>query len=128
MFRDGVTETMWGIPELFSNAPLHGTEYFDHTSDECIAWAFVVLRDGYADVEELFVRPAYRGKGYGTRLATGLLNRSRLDDVPLRLWISHPDVATQNQPALTRIIETLELSIRPTAVRWAAAQATAALI
>jgi GNAT superfamily N-acetyltransferase len=127
-YRDHVMEFRWGIQDLFSDSALHGMEFFDCRTDECIAWSFVVLRDGYADIEELFVRPAYRQRGYGKRLATELLARSREDNVPLRLWVPHPDAADQNEPALTRVLDTLGLALRSTDVRWAAAQATSARV
>jgi len=47
----GIIELTWGMPDRFASTPLHGLEIFDAAADECIGWAFVVERSGFADIE-----------------------------------------------------------------------------
>lgn len=49
-------------------APLHVCEFLDVDNNDRIAWAIAVQRSGFLDLEELFVRPTYRGKGYAREL------------------------------------------------------------
>jgi GNAT superfamily N-acetyltransferase len=122
--RQGIIEFEWGIPELFRPALLHGVEFFDATNNECVAWAFLVMRDRYVDIEELFVRPQYRRRGYGTQIAKTLRRRSEKYQLRLRCWIAHPDAVRHANSAATRILDRLSLTARPANVKWAAAVAT----
>jgi GNAT superfamily N-acetyltransferase len=84
---DGIRNRAWGLPDCFAKTPLVGVEVYDAPNDECIGWAFLVARQGFADIEEFFVRPTYRGKGYGTDL----------EHVPMRS--THPPTSS---PGLSR--------------------------
>jgi GNAT superfamily N-acetyltransferase len=44
-------------------------------------------QQGYADIEEFFVRPAYRGKRYGSKLVDAIIKRPEFSQLPLRLWV-----------------------------------------
>jgi GNAT superfamily N-acetyltransferase len=116
-----MTELRWGITDYFASTPLHGLEIFDSAEDECVGWAFVVERQGFADIEEFFVRPSYRGRGYGRRLAELILSNSDYFlGRPLRLWISHADQPALRATPLIRTLQRLRLSARPTSRRrWA---------
>jgi GNAT superfamily N-acetyltransferase len=105
-----VVQVNWGITDVLGSV-LHCAEMLDATSDEYIAWAFIVQRKGFADVEELFVRPAYRGQGYGSRLAVMINEIAQLNGLPLRLWVSHADAGNSNEPAFQRVLERLGISL-----------------
>jgi GNAT superfamily N-acetyltransferase len=120
----GILEITWGHPDSFAPTPLHGFEYFDASNDECVGWAFVVERQEFADIEELFVRPTYRRKGYGRRLAKLILASPHISGRSLRLWVSHADQQDVSTPAFTKTLQNLGLSVRPTSRRWAAYVAT----
>lgn len=55
----------WGIDDLLGGI-LHGIEIFDSNADELIGWAFAVERESFLDVEELFVRPAWRRRRHAS--------------------------------------------------------------
>jgi GNAT superfamily N-acetyltransferase len=116
---DGIRNRAWGLPDCFAKTPLVGVEVYDAPNDECIGWAFLVARQGFADIEEFFVRPTYRGKGYGTDLVELIRRRPQLSDMPLRLWVSHADRAGVATEPFRRIVKQLGLSINPASRRWA---------
>lgn len=111
---------VWGIRDTLRGGVLHGCELYDLANDERIGWAFAVPRDGFLDIEELFVRPPYRRRGYASRLSQILLKRSALLDVPLRLWVSYADCGQKNRDALEGVLRSLGLHLRNSSCRWAA--------
>jgi GNAT superfamily N-acetyltransferase len=116
----GIMELNWGCPDLLASSPLHGFEIYDAAEDECVGWAFVVERQWFADIEEYFVRPDYRGKGYGRHLAEMILASSHLSGRQLRLWVSHADQSALNSIPSVRTLQRLCLTPRPTGRRrWA---------
>ena len=117
-----VSFLQWGIVDILGTI-LHCAEVFDGVSDECIGWAFIVEREGFAEVEELFVRPMYRGKGYASLLSSMINDISQSRNLPVRLWIPHADVSQLNKPSFNRVIEQLGLSLKPSGRRWAAMKA-----
>ncbi len=93
---------------------------YDLANEERIGWAFAVPRDGFLDIEELFVRTAYRRRGYASRLSQMLLKRSALLNLPLRLWVSYADCGQENRAALEGVLRQLGLHLRNSSHRWAA--------
>lgn len=116
----GVYELIWGIRDILRDEVIHACEVYDLANDERIGWAFAVPRDGFLDVEELFVRPLYRRHGYAKRLANLLLERSESLKLPLRLWVSYADCGAENRPALDGVLKNLGLSLKNSPYRWAA--------
>jgi GNAT superfamily N-acetyltransferase len=116
----GIVQLTWGVPDYLAPTPLHGFEFFDAGRDECVGWAFIVERQGFADVEELFVRPAYRGKGYGHRLAELVMTSPHVSSRSLRLWVPHADRNCLNTPAFTKVLRKLGLRANRASRRWAA--------
>lgn len=119
-----VMEIEWGAQD-FLGGVLHGVELYDSAQDECIGWAFTVCRDGFLDIEELFVRPAFRGTNNGnilTRMLGVLATRLRL---PLRLWVAHADLSQDNLVTVGKIVRRLSLTLVPSDVRWAGLKAIA---
>lgn len=112
----------WGIHSVIGNG-LHAIEIYDYSNDERMGWCFVVSRDEWLEVEELFVRPAYRRQGYGRRLSDMLLELSSQSNLPLRLWISHADVDPNNHILLNWLSSYLGLHLRDSEVRWASYRA-----
>ena len=62
-----IADMQWGGHD-FAGRVFHVHELYDWASDERLAWAFAMPGEDFLDVEELFVRPQYRCRGYGTRL------------------------------------------------------------
>lgn len=108
----------WATPSLLGGV-LHAIELYAPAQDERVGWAFMVSRDGFLDIEELFVRPQYRGTGKGTMLATLVAERASKEGLNLRLWLPHVDANSANLPAVKKIVSELRLHMRPSGCRWA---------
>jgi len=125
---EGVQTICYGGLDFLGNS-FHGgdishiREIYDGSNDERIGWAFAVHREGFLDVEELFVRPQYRGHGHGSQLLEMLLALAADLKRPLRLWVPFADWTPENIPLVERVVEKLGLSLFHANVRWAAAMA-----
>lgn len=115
-----VREIVWGVRDILQGGTFHACELYDLANDERIGWAFTVTRDGYLDIEELFVRPPYRRRGYASRLCQMLLKQSALLNLPLRLWVTYADCGQENRAALEGVLRNLGLYLRNSSYRWAA--------
>ena len=104
------------------NYPVTLIEIADPTKDERIGWATAIPREGWIDVEELFVRPSYRNNGYGRTLSIELQKFSIKRKLPLRLWIPHSDIEGDRR-ILKKVVENLGLTLKPSGVRWASFKA-----
>jgi GNAT superfamily N-acetyltransferase len=117
--RVGTQVLEWGVQDAFGGQ-LHGVEIDDLSLDDNQAWAFAVSRDGFLDVEELFVRPEWRGRGYGPRLLSVLQARAAKLELPLRLWVPHVDGVDSNALAtFCRMVRKAGLRIFESEVLWA---------
>jgi GNAT superfamily N-acetyltransferase len=106
------------IIAIDQSLPSFFTDDYDGSNDECVGWAFLVKRQGYADIEELFVRPAYRGKRYGSQLAELIKSRPEFADRPLRLWVGHTDREAVNTGPFRKIVKRLGLSVNRASKKW----------
>jgi GNAT superfamily N-acetyltransferase len=114
-----IEELRWDVAVPLGRR-LYGLEIYDGSTDERIGWSFLVDREGHLDIEELYVRPAYRRMGFGSRLAGMLLDLAREHGHTLRAWIPFVDCQEANRPALARTILKLGLNVRRSGVPWAA--------
>ena len=107
----------WGIAE-------HGGGVFHcreavNSEDEGIAWAFAVERDGGIEVEELFVRPKFRRRGYGKKLIRAMRDLAAQKGGDLRVWISFADDTPSNIRIIEKLIRPVRLRLKRTNTRWA---------
>ncbi|WP_167767661.1 GNAT family N-acetyltransferase [Bradyrhizobium frederickii] len=117
---EGTFSRAWGFPDcLGEGLPFVGIELYDGPKDECVGWAFLVKRQGYADIEEFFIRPSFRGRGFGTALAELVKKRPQFEDCPLRLWIGHVDRNNVASATMQATAKRLGLSINPSRRNWA---------
>lgn len=122
----GVVRLLWSSSRGFHQRyaiPDHlvyGRELVDVSSDERLAWAFARKRDRYLDIDEFFVWPTHRRKGYGRLLAEMLHELSAQTGRPLRLWVSHADAEARNSSCLEAALRLLNLHLHDSPVRWAA--------
>jgi len=124
----GIADVMWRQPDFLGHSvhggdTLWGCEVHNGITDEHMGWAFAVHREGHLDVEELFVRPQFRGQGIANRLVKMLLETAAKVRLPLRMWIPFADWTESNVPAIEKITSKLGLSLFETNERWAAAVA-----
>ncbi len=103
---------------------IHLIEVRNFDDDDILGWAILVEAVDGLELEEFFVRPAFRHMGYGRKLATtidGLRNHLQL---PLKAWIPHAD--WPGSSAQDAVLRRLGLNPAPTPERWAASCAVEA--
>lgn len=115
----GTIERVWGIPAILHNV-LHGIEIRDSQSNERKSWGFALQYDNHLNVEELFVCPKYRGKGYSRKLCSHFKELSSLLSLPLRFWVSHADNNRNNITIVRHMADIFGFTISDSFVRWAA--------
>jgi len=111
---DYIQHLSWGFRSVLAKA-VHVREIYDSTSDTRMAWAIAVERDGWLDLEDVFVRPEFRGRKYGSQLCEMIRVLARDAQLPVRFWFSHADNPGIVQEKLCR---SLGLRIGPSGVRW----------
>ena len=102
---------------------IYGFVLLDPSGRERLGWSFVIERDGALEVEDLYVRPEYRGHGLGSLLADRLSELFRAKRSPVRLWVPFADARDESPatyPKLVPLARRLGLAFRPCSVRWAA--------
>jgi GNAT superfamily N-acetyltransferase len=97
---------------------LHWLELVDK-EDERMAWVSAVEHAAGLEIEELFVRPHYRGAGHGRNLFRTMHKIAEARCLPFRVWISFADTAPQNLKVIEKLISPVGLSIQASGVRWA---------
>jgi hypothetical protein len=118
----GITLVNWGLQDEIAGV-LHCAEMQD--SSNPVAWAFAVERDGFIDVEELFVMPAHRRRGHATALLRTLKHEiAQQQGKSLRLWIPHSDNVENNLLVIDRLLRRQGLMLHQSPYRWAAFTAT----
>ncbi|HVA84202.1 MAG TPA: GNAT family N-acetyltransferase [Candidatus Binataceae bacterium] len=115
--KTGLTELAQGVSE-HGGGTLHCRELVG-ADDERIAWVFVVERSGEMEVEEFFVRPQFRKRGYGKSLVRSIGELASARRCSLKFWISHADVARSNLRTLEHLLLQVGLHIKRSGVRWA---------
>lgn len=113
----GIVEMCWGVPD-FAGRIFHARELYDADSDERIGWAFAVQEQAFLDVEELYVRPQYRRRGYGTRLLQLLRTLSAEARMPLRFFIPFADCRPANLSVAERLLSKQRYILTPSGLRW----------
>jgi GNAT superfamily N-acetyltransferase len=108
----------WSLPSVLHDI-IYGVEIRDLELDERKAWGFALEYDSYLNVEELFVKPEYRGRGYSNQLISSFEQLSRDLSLPLRFWISHPDNNAKNMVALRYMVGKYGYHLCYSGVRWA---------
>jgi GNAT superfamily N-acetyltransferase len=97
------------------------TEVEDRSRDEMMGWAIARHSRTGLELEEFFVRPAFRGHGHGRKLARAVVELRTSLGVSLSAWIPHVDAApTKAQDAIFRRMRLRRVT---TSERWAAARA-----
>ena len=117
--EQGFSERSWGFIRATSAFEYHCVEFRDPL-DSRIAWGLAIQREeGCLEVEDLFVRPTFRGRGYGKRLIRSFEKLAAELGCKIKIWISHADVDAANVAIIDRLIEPIGLNRRMSSNRWA---------
>ena len=108
-------ETKLGLPLIL--------DIRDGDNNVVVGWAHIVRRESSLDVEELFVRPDFRRKGYGTELVVQI-KRLAKTGVPLRFWVPWGDHCEHNAASILAWARKAGLRLELSKVRWSAYLAT----
>ena len=98
---------------------VHGREIIDASTGDRFAWAFAVRRGNYLDIEELFVWPTHRGKGYARVLVGMLLRLAKDTGCEIRAWVPFADCHEENRPSVIKTFALLGLGLQHTDKSWA---------
>jgi GNAT superfamily N-acetyltransferase len=120
------TENRWIVRDEWERQ-IYGFEVWDSASVDRRAWAFIIETDDALEIEDLYVRPEFRRKGYGRLLVAKVVELARAKGRPLRMWVPFADCRQENPSnyqALLSITHLLGLGFRDCFVNWAAYLAT----
>jgi GNAT superfamily N-acetyltransferase len=84
--------------------------------DEVEGWAFAFARGGYLDVEELFIRPAYRRRGKAALLVRDLRRLCEAEELPIRVWVPLADADRPFIAGARAMAERLGVVLQPSAL------------
>lgn len=95
LFGSGIQHVKWireSTPERFALA----YDIVNVDSNDRMAWLLMTIRRGELHIEDLYVKPEHRFKGFGTALMNEAFETAEkyLSSVPLRFWIDFADVDT----------------------------------
>jgi hypothetical protein len=95
---------------------------WDLSSDVRTGWCFAVVRDGWFEIEDFFIRPDSRQPGTFARLLREVTESAHFFGCRLRFWIPHADVSAKggNFATVNDVIRAFRLKIRKSEARWAA--------
>lgn len=108
-------EWKWSLNDLFA---VYGFEILNTSKDVRLAWAFCVTRDGFLDIEEFFVWPEDRAKGYGRRLSEMVTQLAGTLRLPLRMLVSFADTESANLEGAKAAAQMLRLNLTESSERW----------
>lgn len=115
--RSKLSEIEWAVAEPCGGI-LHCREIVDNR-DARIGWAFGLEHNGVLHVEELFVKPQFRGAGHGTRLLRSIAGLAERRNSEIRMWVSYPDATPENLKIIDKLTHPLGLGLIPSGLRWA---------
>lgn len=87
--------------------------------DERLAWVSALETRATFEVEELFVRPAYRGRGFGRKLIQTVIKMAKDRHSAVRFYISFADAAPHSLEQIEATARSNGLTMQASGVRWA---------
>ena len=118
MQQRGISINEWGLPTP-ARKSIHGVSVFDHDQMEEVAWAFAFEEINSLDVEEFFVSPLYRNRGFARELYESLTDLSRKVSKPIKFWLPHIDSLLLGQD-VHDLAWIFNLRVEESTVKWAA--------
>jgi len=116
--QHGISITEWGLPNP-ARPLLHGVSMFDHDQNEEAAWAFAFEENESLDVEEFFVSPRYRKRGFARDLLKSMSQLAIKVGKPFKYWLPIIDNVLLGQD-VHDLAWNFNLRIEESPVKWAA--------
>ncbi len=121
LFGNGIQHVLWK-PKGDHRRQFFVYDIVDVDHDDRLAWAIVVYQRGELHVEDLYVKPHARGRGYGKEMLQKLLHLARtVVGVPLRFWIPFSDVErAEDRDRLVAFFESQDVGLVASPLKGAA--------
>lgn len=120
LYGSGVQHVEWG-PISVGDRVFCAYDIVDVDADERLAWALVVYRRGELHVDDFFVKPDFRRRGFGSKMFDSLNRLSQTLHQPLRFWIPFPDVESPEKfDSLLKFFSSRGFHLEVSPRRWAA--------
>jgi GNAT superfamily N-acetyltransferase len=106
---------------------VYGFEIWNEKESERQGWSFVMETKDAVEIEDLYVRPEFRGMGLGKVLANKVRGMANAKKMPLRAWVPFADCKQENPsnyPAIIAIAKLLGIQFQFCREIWAAYYAT----
>ena len=107
----------WAIPDLHGGI-LHCIQVYDNRHNELLAWSFCVVRKNYLNVEELFVKPDYRRKGYGKMIITDINRLAAALKKTVRYLIPHSEDNQDSLILIDKLFSPFKIGLKAAKVNW----------
>jgi hypothetical protein len=91
--------------------------------DVRIGWCVMTYRGAkFLEIEDFFIRPDFQSGGFQEALTEEVLDFSRQQQLPLKLWIAHADTRyfASNFKPINEFLRATNLTARPSPFPWAA--------
>jgi hypothetical protein len=96
---------------MTSGEGVHCRELIDGETTDRLAWALCVRRSGFLEIDDFYVWPSERRKGYGRVLADMVSRLQASMGLPLRMLVSYADSTAQQRTGVEAIASRLRLSL-----------------
>jgi GNAT superfamily N-acetyltransferase len=114
-----ITKAVWVLQEEKTGLVTHGATFVTREDDR-FAWSFGYESNGHLWLEELFVKPSHRRRGFGKALMLWAARVCEKRNLELGALVSHVDAYdSASRGALSRVVSPYGLIIRETGVSWA---------
>ncbi len=110
-----VLEWKWSFSH---DTSVYGFEIVDAVNDDRLGWAFCRKRQEFLDIEEFFVWPQDRLKGYARVLAKSIKQLADRVQLPMRMLVSFADSSPDNLGAVEAVARLLGLTLSESQERW----------
>jgi len=118
---DGIFQRLSMFTNPLGNAC--GVLDFWHSEfDLRIGWSIVTIRDGFPDIEDLFIMPEFWSTDNVRYIVSVIDDMAGREKYPIRLWIAWADTIynSANFNTVNEVIRALSLTVSPSPHSWAA--------
>jgi GNAT superfamily N-acetyltransferase len=98
LYGNGIQHVRWDIPRDQDRVYLM-YDIVDADADDRLAWGTALVRRGEMSVEELYVKPSHRRKGFGRKIAESFIVDASGKGLPIRFSVPFADVDDRQKVA-----------------------------